>query len=567
VTDRSADRVCLAILLLIAGGVFGACINWGLPGRDVDRFLFGDRRPWTGEEILRLLPTDDDQKRGADVDANPIVASNIPILLNATDTQRAEIIRRYRLFSYQPDEMITLMSLSKMKPAEGKLDPRLYQYGGLWIYPVGALLKAASIIGWVKLESSQAYYLDHPADFGKFYIVMRGYVVMWGLIGVWAIFRIARRLSRNLFLASAATLCCIFMPVVVNLSHEAKPHLPGAVMTLLAILSATKFVETGLMRWAILTGILCGGAFGMIVSGSLSFILLPAMAMLRIDALRRRLGVVVISTTMGLLIYAITNPYVIGHLLSDRSILMSNLGNSKAMYSVRDESGAIVNAASQLAKGTSLPLLIAGVIALALSFRKGNVTGRLMAVACAPVMIQFVLFAAHRPAEYARFAVLPSLCLGIAAITGLPEMAGRRARVVAGLMCGILGVHAASYLWHFGQDCNVRSPRMIAAERLRTRLDEGLSDILVRAEPAPYCLPPVDLFRSKMMFNGHLSGEFLADGSRGQIEIYTTDLGTFNHAPRGAQIWSRPRLLGTPLSWASKPMAVHVRPPVTAKAQ
>ena len=62
-------------------------------------------------------------------------------MLNETDSQRAEIVRRYRLYSYQPDEMITFNALRQMKPGAGQLDPKLYQYGGLWVYPVGAMLK------------------------------------------------------------------------------------------------------------------------------------------------------------------------------------------------------------------------------------------------------------------------------------------------------------------------------------------------------------------------------------------------------------------------------------------
>jgi hypothetical protein len=104
-----------------------------LPSRAADEFLFGGRQPWTGAEILALAPVEEDPNRGADVDADPLVGRDKLLVLNQTDKQRAEIVRRYRLFTYQPDEYNTLKSLSGMNPGKLQLDPRMYQYGGLWI--------------------------------------------------------------------------------------------------------------------------------------------------------------------------------------------------------------------------------------------------------------------------------------------------------------------------------------------------------------------------------------------------------------------------------------------------
>ena len=75
---------------------------------------------------------------GADVAVEGSIDRSRLIELNDTDEKRAQLVRRYRLYSDQPDEMITLMSLAQMHPGKLDFDPRLYQYGGLWIYPVGA---------------------------------------------------------------------------------------------------------------------------------------------------------------------------------------------------------------------------------------------------------------------------------------------------------------------------------------------------------------------------------------------------------------------------------------------
>src|SRR3954451_397192 len=151
-------RLAVLAIAVFAAIVFVAGINWGLPSRDADRFLFGTRTPWTGEQIMALAGGwDDAADRGADIAMHPLARRDQPIVVNETDAQRAEIVRRFRLYSCQPDEMITFRSLSRMKPARGDLDPQFYQYGGLWVYPIGVLLKAASVIGLVTLKSDLTY--------------------------------------------------------------------------------------------------------------------------------------------------------------------------------------------------------------------------------------------------------------------------------------------------------------------------------------------------------------------------------------------------------------------------
>src|SRR5947207_1533982 len=116
-SEATRARMALVGIMIFAGVVFCLGIQWGLPSRTSDRYLFGDHPAWTGQQIVALLPVKD-RNLGADVDVNPIVDRSRAVVLNETDAQRAEIIRRYRLFTYQPDEMITMMALGGMRPGE-----------------------------------------------------------------------------------------------------------------------------------------------------------------------------------------------------------------------------------------------------------------------------------------------------------------------------------------------------------------------------------------------------------------------------------------------------------------
>jgi hypothetical protein len=536
---------CLAGLVL-AGAWFTLGINWGLPSRRADPFLFGpDRQPWTGKQIIDLAGGwSDDLNRGADVDVNPITQRQEPVVLNSTDAQRAEIVRRYRLFSYQPDEMITFRALSQMRPGEGKLDPRLYQYGGLWIYPVGALLKMASVLKVVRVQSDLAYYLDHPEQFGRFYVIARLYSAAWGVVGVWAVYRLVRKViplgSPGCRLAPlGAAACFAAMPVVVNMAHEAKPHLPGAVLMLLAVLAATKYVQTGLRRYWLAAGALCGAAFGMVLSALPVFVILPLMALMRRPATwRDRIVVMLAAGVIGVDVYFLTNPYVLVHLIGRDPVLRSNLGNSAAMYSAGGSAGAVANAALLIGEGTSCLLAVAGVVGgIALAIRAVRVrkdlanvemsrraAGLLLAAPALLVAVQFVALAANKPGEYGRFALLPDTLLAVEAVVAVATfVATPRLRhgaftvlVLATLICG------GNYLRRFVDDSFGTTTRLRAAEELE-RLPNELA-IAVEGEPAPYCLPPVNLFMRRIVLLARAESRFRPIENQPVVVVRPTDV-------------------------------------------
>ncbi|MGH7177971.1 MAG: ArnT family glycosyltransferase, partial [Tepidisphaeraceae bacterium] len=402
--------------MVLAGFVFLSGTNWGLPGAWVNQFLFADRRAWSGREVLDRLGQLEGNGLGADVDPNPIDRdASSSIIVNGTDSQRAEIVARYRLYSAQPDEMITFRALSTIASHRG--DPRLYQYGGLWVYPIGALLKLSSMIGLVDLRADREFYLDHPHQFARFYIVARLYTVAFALAGVWAVFWIGRRIGGSNAVGALSALAYILLPVVVNMAHEAKPHLPAAVLILLAAIAATRFVDSGATRWWMLAAVLCGAAMSMVLSAFWGMAILPAMFILR----RAPVRVLAASVAVCVGTYGVCNPFVMIHLLGERTVLFSNLANSRAMYAAGF--GGFANAVRLLSDATTPAILVTGLAVAIIAMRKRS---PIMCLLCAPgilVLGQFVLFAQAKPGEYARFALLPAIILAIASTAGLLSMA------------------------------------------------------------------------------------------------------------------------------------------------
>jgi hypothetical protein len=566
------EKYALVPPLLTGAVLFLLGITWGLPSKKADAFLFGDRTPWTGEQIVQLLGQRESLAAmggaiGSDVDANPISRGQRPIVINDTDAKRAEIISRYRLYSYQPDEMITFRALRNIPKSHG--DPGLYQYGGLWIYPVGVLIRIAGVLNLVDIRDL-AFYLDHPEAFARFYIIARLYVVAWAMVGVWAVFWIAQKISGQRFLAMLAAGAYVQLPAVLNMAHEAKPHLPGAVLMLLAVIAAIKYVETDARKWALIAGVLCGAAFGMVLTGLFSFVILPFMALHRNrgamgeriltlrNAARHQLPTLLLALACAIATYCVTNPFVLIHWFGDRTVLESNLRNSMAMYTAPLTREGLLNAIYLIGEGASPILAGMGAIA-ALFMRRRRAPELLLAILCLPTLVQFVNLATGKPGEYARFGLLLYIALAIAAFSLAARM--KRGWFRAGwlaLLCITPPIWTTGYLWHFERDAVQRTPRMIIAERLQQTYQRGAREISIYADPAPYNMPPINLFDWKIV----LLDPGAAPPSTSDVLIKPIDIVPHSDAPmRGYRIvyWVRPRILDAPISWASKPFRVIVR--------
>ena len=524
--EKSRAKLLAGMLVVLGGVIFGAGINWGLPSREIDSYLFGTgpdsaknaRNAWdlTGVGIVRLtggmnqsgdLPADMAAHRISDRSQPIVLLENSPGGSNpADDVMRARILSRYRLYSFQPDEMISFRALASMHPGKLQFDPKLYQYGGLWIYPLGAIVKAASLVGYVTIISDPTFYLDSPAMFGRFYVLGRAYSAAWGIVAALAVFAIMRKATGKLMLAWIAALGFMCMPVVLDLGHEAKPHLAGTALILLAILSAWKYVETGRWKWIIWTGIACGASAAMVLSGIVALAILPVMLLVRRDRAGRIFSACLAGFIIAAAVYFAANPYVAIHLLGDRTVLQANLVNTRAMYAAGGNASMFANALQLLLAGTSLPMAVFALLwAVLAMFMKRPARARglcwLVGVPAGIVLTQFVLFAAGKPGEYGRFALFADTAILLAGFISIARVLRHTAfQVAAALVIVVFTImHSGAYERGFLTDAGVENSRLQAAVVIDQQLTGSSPVLYLAAEPAPYCLPPVNLFRWRMI--------------------------------------------------------------------
>jgi hypothetical protein len=580
------------MIVVVALAVFVPTLNWGLPTRETDRYLFGDRKPWTGAEILALLgesrelgvgsveaqtadpssspsystphsPLQTPHSRGADVDADPIMDRTKPVVLNDTDQKRAAIVQRYRLMSGQPDEFIQFKALAEMNQRQGlsKLDPRLYQYGGLWIYPVGALVKASMVIGLIESPppgvNAKAFYLDRPDVFGRFYVIARAYSTFWGVIAALAIGWIATRSTNSAWLGVVAAICFILLPVTRTAAHEAKPHLAGAALCLCAVVAGTKYVESKRRRWLLIAGALCGAAMGMVVSMLLSMIIVPTAWWLAkknpVPRARGRgqgegdivgssqltselpatspspqpsppmtvakgptFGWLLLSLAAAAVVYVVTNPFVIYNAIAHPEILQSNLGNSTAMYGVRQLTDIPLDAIRIATAGLSrvgmtvLAGALMAYVALTMVAARGSrramwpASSVILASVSGLVALQFVLLCAGKPSEYARFGLIPA---GAGVVLLAMMIRAARDTTLGRSRWALLFGAAASLLAPLAPTSargDVNGWNRVAAQietHRRIAFEDGATGWRVGLfyEPAPWSAPPMNLFEQTIV--------------------------------------------------------------------
>jgi 4-amino-4-deoxy-L-arabinose transferase-like glycosyltransferase len=430
------------------------------------------------------------------------------------------------------------------------------------LWPSGPPLKNGK-----PLQTDLAFYLDHPEAFSRFYIVARAYSALWGLLGVAVVYRLGREWTGQFLVGATAAGLFASMPVVIDLAHEAKPHLAGTVLILLTIYAAMRYVRTGILRWWMIAGAAAGASMGMVLTGYVAFAVLPAMALLRQTSWKDRAKITLGSGLVGIAIFTLTNPYLPLNVLFHRELLHSNVGNYGTFYQPRLSVSALTITGRSIVEGMSLAPAVVGMLALVvLSVVGGKFirdTGRrpvsqfgfglLLVAPAAVVLVQMILLAQEKTAEYARFGLFTdtAIALTAAALIGSLGLKAGEKRMLALLLVGGTLFYGVRYDINFVLDSGADSTRRTAAESIDT-CSQRENELAVWAEPAPYCLPPVDLFTWRIVLLP--AGSDLSGISPGAIAVRPVDYPTT--LPIGIRRFTPqieyPRPF-SPISWANKP--------------
>jgi hypothetical protein len=306
-----------------------------------------------------------------------------------------------------------------------------------------------------------------------------------------------------------------------------------------------RYLDRGKRRWLYIGGALAGAAAGMVPSSAVAFFVLVA-----IGFLRREFRHELLAAAVGVVVYFLTNPYVAINLIVNRELLASNVANTAEFYD-RFGLGALPNAARLMRAGMSSPLAIAGVVGAAamailiLRRREAAKDVRAAWLIALPAIASgalFVNFANDQPPDYARFALTLDIALMLAAIVAIATLL--KSRIVRTLALLVLMFAAAisggMTLSGFVRDSAHVTSRLKAAGEIENFKILGARRLVVFDEPAPYCLPPVDLFHWQIVRMPKNPDPVMIEG--GDVVVYV-----YHGHPDGIPIsWADKRFLISP---------------------
>ncbi len=261
----AADGARTSWPLLAGLYLFGLAVNlvglgWGLPGQGHDLLP-----PTWSREVAEATDRSWGEVRdpGRDLNFGPPEADQ-------TETP-ARTLRRFALYTADPDEQLAIMAVARLNPFAGRWDPGISQYGGLFLYALGGALKAASVLHVVTLRGDPSFYLAHPEAMGRIYFAGRLMVALLGALAiplVWVLARPFYGVGVSLLAAAMAAVA----PGWIVWSHVMKPFAFGAPFALAALVVGRRLTNSARARrdaaWAgVLAGLAAGTAlqFGVVL--------------------------------------------------------------------------------------------------------------------------------------------------------------------------------------------------------------------------------------------------------------------------------------------------------------
>lgn len=249
-----------------------------------------------------------------------------PDKISSDSSDILEWLTRYKLYSIEADEIVSLMALSRMSPANLDFDPEFYVYGGSWIYALGFWYFTLDVLNIYPKPSLETL-LSNPDHVDQMYIYGRLFVLLAVCLSAFVLFLTCIELTST----SKATILLLFYlttPAIVAYSQIMKPHwyaLIWANMSLLCLVRAYKGRGFNLLKQFI-----TGMGLGLAVGASLSFgllaigVLIAVLYLVISKKIEPRATFIIIMS--ALLMFCLTNPFLLFNTLSASAELDSVVG-------------------------------------------------------------------------------------------------------------------------------------------------------------------------------------------------------------------------------------------------
>jgi hypothetical protein len=399
---------------------------------------------------------------------------------------------RFKLYSVEADEVVPIMALARMSPAEGRFNPGFYQYGGAFLYSLGGWYFTLSKLNIISLAPLPGL-LREPDSMDAVYKWGRIFVLLSFTIAGWLLFETLRQFASQGG-AILGLIIFLFCPASIQFSQILKPHW----FSLLWINAALLLLTTAIVRRRLTLGaeIGLGAALGCAVGTvSLASVFCILIWFALIWLVRRGFAgyrsLVLVPAITGVL-WLLTNPFVVldtATVAIERSMLADWYGPRFAPGPVID----FVVRSMLPGFGISFTLLLL-LVAAAELLRPSFSSARLLTLAVLLPVIPIACLMASMIHWNVSYRYTPYL-LPLALI--LLAASKRSSSLVIMSVVTVLTLAQALplKLAYLDENDPQRSTRLQAARWIEQSMPAGTPICLGSATPTPYDTPPFDLTR------------------------------------------------------------------------
>ncbi|MBI4056804.1 MAG: glycosyltransferase family 39 protein [Elusimicrobia bacterium] len=314
-------RIKIGLLMGVAAGLSLWGLGWCLPEEArIARVLPSGINTPEFRELLQTSWKSLHQKLGPDILLHPEVFSmgfekitQVPMSWKTPPPVLLNSARSFYLRSGHEDEADILVALSRIRPHCLELNPRIYYYGGAYMYSLGAWIAALSLVTPATLRSGIGFYLEHIDKMAWLYFLGRLFSVAVYGAALWLLYQTGRRFFSQKVGLWAATLFAV-CPGVVLQTHYMKPHLLGSVFVLATFYGCADLLKTGNLKAGHWAGVTAGLAGGTAIHLWSSFFILLFSAALRMgqgQSVRTEARWLLRAGLLAVAVYFLVNPYLL----------------------------------------------------------------------------------------------------------------------------------------------------------------------------------------------------------------------------------------------------------------
>lgn len=117
------------------------------------------------------------------------------------------------------DEYTPFLAMKNMHPGQLDLNPHYFNDPTFFYYQVGVAFQIASWLHLVKLSPDQGFYLTHPNEYAKLYVIGRAVVVAYAMMETIMMFLIGRHISKSDLGGLLTALFYVVCPLTVVSMH------------------------------------------------------------------------------------------------------------------------------------------------------------------------------------------------------------------------------------------------------------------------------------------------------------------------------------------------------------